>query len=199
MRNLFLFTLLFSVLSCSKKETSKEELVPYIISIDEKKNPVNRLSNSITYGLNNFIIDNKGNIFYFEPNESETYTHFQLINDTIPEFINLQPTNLIQIPVNSIDEFVKLNFKKGQKNITHVSSQLDTLNSVAFYKLKDALKKYSYELDRDFYGFRRTRQEEDTVLHYKKENKYYSSEDIKWDKSKIKFTKNYNEISPSSK
>lgn len=39
----------------------------------------------------------------------------------------------------------------------------------------------------DGYYIGRTTQEEDTVLKYKKNNKYYNFENIKWDKTKIKF------------
>lgn len=41
--------------------------------------------------------------------------------------------------------------------------------------------------DRDTYFIGETTQEEDTVLKYKKNNESYYFENIKWDKTKIKF------------
>lgn len=197
MRNLFLFTLLFSVLGCSKKETSEEEVKPYIISEKERENkkkdfPIPPIPPF--YGTNNFIIDKEGNIFYFQFREVGSFCGFGLENDTIPYFIDLQPEDLIKIPNSSISDFVESNLRKGSRNFTHISSQSDTIKSENALKLLKAIGKYFYVGDKDIYIIRRTRQEEDTVLHYKKENKYYSSEDIKWDKSRIKFTETQNEI-----
>jgi len=195
MRNLFLFTLLFSILGCAKKEAPKEELKPYIISEFKRKidNLYKKPHNSefppepprmFDYGSNNFIIDIQGNIYYYQ-------TTFAIgcgtgrENDTIPYFNNLKPEDIVQIPNNSIAEFVTLNLRKDARNFTHISSQLDTLNSKSSIELLKSVEKNSYR--NDAFVIRQTTQEEDTVLHYKKENKYYSSEGIKWDKSRIKF------------
>jgi hypothetical protein len=77
-----------------------------------------------------------------------------------------------------------LNYKDAFRNITFIASKSDTLQSKAFFDLRNSLN--SSIKGRDFYLVRRTTQEEDTVLKYKKNNKYYYSDSIKWDQTKIK-------------
>lgn len=196
MRNLFLFTLLFSVLSCAKKETSEEDVKPYVIS-EFKRKTNNMYKNpskdfpppprNFSYGSNNFIIDVKGNIYYYQTKFVVDFCGTGMRNDTIPYLDNLNPEDIIQVPSNAIVEFVALNVKRGFRNFTHIASQLDTLNSQNSIELLKNVDKISYRDDNDVYIIRQTTQEEDTVLHYKKENKHYAAEDIKWDKSRIKF------------
>jgi len=186
----------FSLLSCSKKEkkcltTNK----PYLISVIEKNEKANLTKNKIpppppcpyggTYGTNFFIIDKESNIYYFQrPKINGWFCGTEMGEDTIPYFMNLKTFELIQIPKNGIADFVLLNLKKNERNIIHVASQLDTLSSQSFHFLINALDKSKD--DNDFYFIRRTHQEEDTVLKYKKNNEYYDFKDIKWDKTKIK-------------
>lgn len=106
-------------------------------------------------------------------------------SDTIPHFINLQPKDLIEIPTNTISDFIKLNYKDGFRNMTFIASKLDTLNTETYFYLVDAIK--SIEKEGDTYFIRRTTQEEDTVLKYKRNNEYYNSESIKWDHERITF------------
>ena len=75
-----------------------------------------------------------------------------------------------------------------------IGSQLDTLKSNTYFKLQEALDKHlSFSQDRDCYVAYRTTQEEDTVLHYKKNNRLYRPELIKWDLKRIKFIKKIDE------
>lgn len=154
----------------------------------EKHNPPSPppIPGWLVYGTNSFIIDNDSKIYYSQRKEIGTICLTNLpIEDTIPHFINLHPKDLIEIPVNFIDEFIKVNYKNDFKNITFICSKKDTLKSKSFFALQNALKSHSQK--RDFYHIRRTTQEEDTVLEYKKNNKYYNSENIKWDKTRITF------------
>jgi len=92
---------------------------------------------------------------------------------------------LIEIPTNNISDFIKANYKQKFKNITYICSKTDTLQSESFFVLEKALK--SQEKYGDYYNIRRTTQEEDTVLKHKKNNEFYNSEDINWDKNRITF------------
>lgn len=71
------------------------------------------------------------------------------------------------------------------KNQTFIVSNSDTLKSKMFFDLQKSLN--IFKRDRDFVIIRRTTQEEDTVIFYMKNNKHYNSDDIKWDKTRIKF------------
>ncbi len=136
------------------------------------------------YGTHNFIFDNDTTIYYFQRREFSPECGTGMENDTIPHLIDLQPHNLIKIPNNNITDLIKLNYKDNYNNATFISSKSDTLKSKAYFDLIDALN--SSLKNKDFYHTRRTTQEEDTVLEYKNNNKYYNSENIKWDKTRIK-------------
>lgn len=195
------FVICLFLLNCAKKETPKHN-TPYIISEKDIKPEKSKETKSkhdnippppppppipgwLTYGTNTFIIDSDSKIYYFQGEKIGFICGTGSENDTIPHFINLQPKDLIEIPSNSISDFVKLNYKDDFRNLTFVSSKLDTLKSESFYSLIAALE-LSLK-DRDLYYIARTTQEEDTVLKYKKNNSYYSSDNIKWDKTRIKF------------
>lgn len=186
----------FLFANCNKKDTPKNSI--YIISkenyktikILERKNiPPPPPVGGTPYGTHNFIFDNDTTIYYFQRREFSPGCGTGMENDTTPHFIDLQPHNLIQIPNNSITDFIKLNYKGDYNNATFISSKSDTLKSKAYFDLINALQLSLKH--RDFYHIRRTTQEEDTVLHYKKSKKYYYSNQIKWDTTRIKLpTKN---------
>ena len=77
-----------------------------------------------------------------------------------------------------------MNYKDDFRNATFIASQSDTLNLISF-SISKSLS--FFKRDRDSFIVRRTTQEEDTVLKYKKSNEYYDSNDVKWDKTRIKF------------
>lgn len=109
-------------------------------------------------------------------------------NDTIPKFIDLHPKDLIKIPKSCIESFINENVmtKEKRRQLLIVGSQNDTI------KDKKILS-FLYNMKVPTCVFRRTTQEEeeeeDTVLYYNKRNLYYHHNQIKWDKTKIKFPK----------
>lgn len=189
------FMICLLLLNCTKKEVKKiAKNNPYIISKEDKetledlkkrKIPPPPPPGEIFYGTNAFIIDKDSNLYYFQGNKSVLACSTGSENDTIPYFVDLQPKDLIEIPNNFIADFVKLNYKKEIRNLTFISSQLDTLQSKNYFDLMKAIRISCQDMDTYFIG--RTTQEEDTVLKYKKNNEYYDSNEIKWDKTKIKF------------
>ncbi|GGE99341.1 hypothetical protein GCM10011518_05910 [Flavobacterium limi] len=84
-----------------------------------------------------------------------------------------------------------MNYKDNFRNATFIASQSDTLTSKIFFDLRKSLKYFIR--DRDFCIVRRTAQEEDTVLKYKRNDESY---DIKWDKTKIKFPEEVKFVKP---
>lgn len=189
--------------NCSKKESQKEENIPYIISKENKgkitKNdtipPPPPIPGWLLYGTNTFIINTDTTAYYFQ-NKGIGFICGTATADTIPYFINLQPKDLIEISNKNLYEFIKLNYKDNFRNATFIASQSDTLKSKVFFDLQKSLKYFIR--DRDFYIIRRTTQEEDTVLKYKRgDESYYSSEHIKWDKKRIRFPDQVKFIKPS--
>ncbi|MDR6966924.1 hypothetical protein J2X31_000924 [Flavobacterium arsenatis] len=136
------------------------------------------------YGTNNFIIDKDTTIFYFQR------PYFFVCNtgweDNHPPFLfGFEKEDFIEIPKNSIQDFILLNFKGGVRNNFDIASQLDTLNFTAYYNLINTLKQCKLERDKDRIVIRKTTQEEDTVIAYKKKRKPYYYGNIKWDTTRI--------------
>ncbi|PXY45341.1 hypothetical protein [Flavobacterium hydrophilum] len=195
MKRVFIGFIICLLLNCSKKENTIEN-TPYIMS---KKDIITNISNKpkdknipppppipgwLFYGTNTFIIDKDSKIYYSQREKIGRICGYKF-DDTIPHFINLQPKDLIEIPNNMISDFIKLNYKDNFQNITFIASTLDTLKTQNYFDLINAIES---SLDQnDSYFIRRTTQEEDTVFKYKKNNEYYNSENIKWDKKRITF------------
>ena len=182
----------FLLLNCTKKENP--ENIPYVISQNNKEiihgkdivpPPPPPIPGWLFYGTNSFIIDTDLKIYYSQREEIDHICGNWERSDTIPHFIDLQPKDLIEIPDNCIANFIKANYKSNFKNITFICSKTDTLQSESFFALEKALK--SQEKYGNYYNIRRTTQEEDTVLKYKKDNLYYNSEHIKWNNERIIF------------
>lgn len=182
-----------ALLNCAKKEEKiVEKNIPYIISQENREKitgkdtipPMPPIPGWLVYGTDTFILDSDTTIYYFQRNEIGMICGTPTA-DTIPYFINLQPRGLILLSNKNIYDFIKLNYNNNFRNITFIASSSDTINSKAFFDLRKSLNSFKKFRDRLF--VRRTTQEEDTVLKYKRNNDYYHSEDIKWDKNRIAF------------
>lgn len=182
-----------ALLNCAKKEEKiVEKNIPYIISQENREKitgkdtipPMPPIPGWLVYGTDTFILDSDTTIYYFQRNEIGMICGTPTA-DTIPYFINLQPRGLILLSNKNIYDFIKLNYNNNFRNITFIASSSDTVNSKAFFDLRKSLNSFTKFRDRLF--IRRTTQEEDTVLKYKRNNEYYYSEDIKWDKNRIAF------------
>lgn len=186
------FIICLILCSCTRKEKTIQN-TPYVISKHDliSNKPRNKnipppppMPGGIAYGTNTFIIDNNSKIYYFQREEIGRVCISDPV-DTIPYFINLQPKDLIEIPPNSLSDFIKLNHKDNFRNLTIISSKLDTLKSKNYFTLIKAIE-FSIK-EKDLYFIRRTTQEEDTVLKYKENNDHYYSDLIKWDRNRIRF------------
>ncbi|MBJ2123083.1 hypothetical protein [Flavobacterium sp. IB48] len=185
------FMICFLFLNCSKKENQAEN-IPYIISQNNKEiirgkdtiPPPPPIPGWLFYGTNTFIINSDSTAYYLQ-NKGIGMICGTPNTDTIPYFADLDPRGLIEISNKNIYDFIKLNYKDDFRNQTFIASQSDTLNSKIFFDLYKSLN--YFKKDRDFVIIRRTTQEEDTVIYYKRNNKHYNSENIKWDKTRIKF------------
>lgn len=139
----------------------------------------------LVYGTDTFIIDSDTTIYYIRRHALPRMICGNDNIDTIPNFIDLEPRDIIKLSNKNIFHFIKLNYSDDFRNATFIASQTDTINSQAFFDLQKSLKFFTR--DRDFCIIRKTTQEEDTVLSYKKLNKYYNSDKIKWDENRIQF------------
>lgn len=214
MRITLIILVVLNFVSCKKdKIVPEKKNVPYIISEEgdkfRRKKVLGPNYDTITlvtrvpkyfYGTENFIIDKNSNLYYYQLKKRYKEKEWGFVcgtgleeeykKDTIPIFKGLDAEKMIQVSINSIDEFVKMNLQNGEVNAVKIASQNDTLKSNTYYKLIEALdKNLSFKEDRDLYFIYRTTQEEDTVLYYKNHKKYYNTDSIKWDMKRIKFSK----------
>ncbi|MBS7252878.1 hypothetical protein [Flavobacterium branchiicola] len=185
------FIVCFLFLNCNKKE----EIIHlnnkfYIVSYEDKKfkkyaDSLKENSDKVTfpsikgfYCQNQLLIDSKGNLFFYQKEYIPRICGSADRIDTIPYLLNLQPIDLIQTPQSNVNDFLSLNILSKKKNEQRliIASQNDTIKNKSIFSFTSKLKAYK---------IRRTTQEEDTVLKYKKNNESYNYEDIKWNQNRI--------------
>ncbi|WP_264536065.1 hypothetical protein [Flavobacterium sp. N1736] len=187
------FIICFFLLNCGKKEENVEiKNKPYIISYEDQKlqkyidssNKTNRkifLPFKSFYGESHLIIDKKGDLYYYQQKYTGIDCGTGRENDTLPHFLNLQPKDILKIPETILTDLLLENIlnKAENRRILIIASQNDTIKNTSFFNFINKNKLRAYEI-------RRTTQEEDTVLKYKKNNESYYPDEIKWDRTKIK-------------
>ncbi|MBF4514890.1 hypothetical protein IRZ71_00950 [Flavobacterium sp. ANB] len=182
------------LMSCGKKEEkTTEQNFTYIISKENEKYLKELKIKKIPppppgfYGYNQIIIDTNNN-FYFYQKETIGWHCVQSPSDTIPDFINIEPNDIIKIPNHSLSDFIKENIANKDERHTMLvfASQNDTIKNKDFEKTLDFLNNPSASKIK-YFTIRRSTQEEDTVLKYKKNNQPYYSDNIKWDNKRITF------------
>ena len=140
-----------------------------------------------TYYLpSNFIVDTTGKIFFYQRLQYGWFCSTGINWDTPPEFIDLKPKDIIQIPVDDITEFVKvniLNLNSSQRRVA-IASIIDTIKSEGLAKLFNTFYDTSNHIK---WTFRTATQEESIVLKFKKLNWEYYSDNVKWDSTKTRF------------
>jgi hypothetical protein len=185
--------------SCSKKETITDDI--YIIK-SKVKTPVKEYYNSKNeklslpppppspefYGLANIVIDKQGEFYFYQREHLIAWNCFPEENPN-PDFIDLKPIELIKVPKNSIVDFLKENtspdIKKNYGSFV-IASQLDTLKTKEFINLMRFINNTKKSQIR-MYLIRKTTQEENIVLRFKKNDSVYFSNQVKWHKDSIKF------------
>jgi hypothetical protein len=188
--SIFKLTVFGLVLFCACTQIQKKSDYILIISSWNKKNDsIERPPNPEAYHHFNFIIDSTGQLYYYQLEHVHLSSCIVDTNESpkVPEFIDLKPKDLIQIPENNISDFVKLNIlnnKIGRRMISIASVQ-DTIKS-------NGLKILLHTIDSTRhwgYNIRLVTPEEKIVLSYKQRQDHYDPNYISWDSTKTLFTK----------
>jgi hypothetical protein len=148
-----------------------------------------------------FILDSS-KVYAYQTEKTHTGSgndiHFEY-----PNYIGLNPEYLLIIDSENFVSFLENNNdifgifpENSVQPIIYLASQTDTVKSVALTQL---WKKLENNKSRTFFSVRRTTEEENIVLSYKKKNKEFLPEKVKWSSNfyngKVKpFTKDYQEI-----
>jgi len=136
------------------------------------------------YYDHNFIIDTGGAVYYFAREHHGmicgTGTNF----DTPPDFINLRPADLIQVPADALESFLSVNVlnQEGSRRLSTISIVKDTIQSRGLFTITGILIQNHVP-----WIYRKTTQEENVVLRYKKMQTSYDYGYVLWDSAKIHF------------
>lgn len=147
-----------------------------------------------TYNLPfNIIVDSSGQLYYFQLQYSSFYCGTGINWDSPPDFMELQPKDIILLPENGIEDFIKLNIEQVEPKFRKLSiaSLKDTVRSDGLVKVFKILRDTSIHAN---WVFRMATQEERVVLDYKKSDTYYDANNIKWDSTKTMFITSFIEF-----
>lgn len=187
MKNFILYIILGVpfLISCNKKSSITKKTVRkiYIISEEDSLQNLSLQIEYPDYAQNNFIIGDSNKIYFYRTAPVMICTPQK---KHPPEFINLEPNDIIELPVSSIGEFVHLNFggELRRKRIISIASFTDTIKSDSFRYL---LTSFATEKIAKYF-IRRTTLEEEVVLNHKTKDLSYFPEEVDWDTTRINFS-----------
>jgi|GEM_PF-3325859 len=140
--------------------------------------------NRAYYFPSNFIIDSAGQVFFYQE-QGKLNDDVQRSWNTPPEFIDLKPKDIVGVPDNNIEEFLKLNVLNidSSKRYIAIASEKDTASSLGLSKIIAICKDRKNHIR---WKFRKITQEEEIVLDYKKRQHNYDPAEINWDSTKIR-------------
>ena len=139
------------------------------------------------YEEHNFIIDKSDRIFYYP--QKKVYTWNCIVPEKMPpipppDFIDLQPFQIIQLSKKQIGDFVRLNInKKDETNFIVIASERNKFKSETLCELYNS---FYQNKSRNFSVLRRMTEEEKVVMKYKISGNDYYPEDIKWTSTNFK-------------
>ena len=145
---------------------------------------------------------------FYESEESHNIMDFDtMITDyNFPNYIGLQPEHLIALKSENFVDFIELNNDIFQLDtnsqsihIFYVASNRDTIINKAFYDFDKLITKHERLENYIHYVVRRTTEEEDFVIYFKRHKKVYQPEKLEWKTDFINqnlkpFTDQYNII-----
>lgn len=194
MKRLSVIISLLAIVACKKepaKSAEEECNAVFEVALDLDHYAKDSLGNYMDmprfdyYEEHNFIIDKSDRIFYYP--QKKVYAWNCVVPDKKkpippPDFIDLQPFQIIQLSKKQIGDFVKLNInKKDETNFIVIASERDTFRSQNLCKLYESI---SHDNSRNFSILRRMTEEEKVVMSYYKSDSIYNPYEIKWDETK---------------
>jgi hypothetical protein len=140
----------------------------------------------IYYLAADFIIDSAGQVYFYQQPHYRQLCGTGIENKTLPEFIDLQPEDLVRIPDNNIEEFIKENIVTLARHdrLVAIALMKDTITSSGLTKIFKVVDDTANNIR---WIMRQATQEEAVVLAYKQQNRRYYPGNIEWDSSKIRY------------
>lgn len=213
MKKLSLFILILLLMSLfinCKKEIIEKEI--YIISAQDSIAKIKKLKLPPPahdpykwYSDVVFIFDSKNKVYIYQTEKEfhpDNNPDFSL-NSKYPNFLNLKPEHLITFEGKDFINFIKNNddifgLKPNENKafrFCYIASETDTIKNETLYEFTKFILKPRSRIS---YALRRTTEEENIVLKYKRSLKEFIPEEIKWSNNFLDgkfppFTKEYNE------
>jgi hypothetical protein len=183
------YGLLLLFISCSTTHKKEVHIVPPVkktipVKPGEQSPPPPPPPIRIHYLTFNFWADSAGEIYYYPYRVPLEKCCREDDADALPEFIQLQPKDMVHIPTESVEDFIKLNILNVYESARWavIASLKDTVESHGITKILASFKNKSNAIK---WVFRKATQEEKVVLEYKQLNKNYNPDLIAWDRTKI--------------
>ena len=139
------------------------------------------------YSQYNIIVDTTDRLYIFHLESSDFEYCGVGSDDDNALFTGLKPKDLTEIPKHTAKDFVNLNVlgDKTKSKFIRIATLQDTVKSST---LKWLINTFSNKGSNSKFAVRRATQEEQVVLTFKKEQKVYHADLIKWDSTRTYFT-----------
>ncbi len=130
-----------------------------------------------------FILDSVDNVHVYQTAKCYNYEVEGLPDYHFPNFIELRPEDLVTLNSDSFISFFKNNIEiddpegVGRRKHYYFASETDTIKNRALYDFFDHIRKSRRA---PFYIIRRTTEEENKVLEFKKQRRFYAPQLISW-------------------
>lgn len=179
-----LHVLLLSILVSSCCEYNKPKPRTYTFIVSEQFNKKDPQGKPISYpqrpfyGDYNMILDGADHVYFYKYERNLNWCGTG-IDYTKPKFIELKPSDLTLVGVDSLNTFLNSNLVKNiefGQTIVIISSTQDTIRSAAF----DALMSIPRLKDSLDWAVRQRTEEESVVLQHYKTGKTYDYKDVAW-------------------
>jgi hypothetical protein len=209
---LFFALTICSFTNCRKENIAKPIKEDYIViskedSISKTYNKTNKIPKPIIpqemkwYSDLVFIMDSKDKVYVYQTEKKSSNENAKF---DYPNYIGLRPEYLTTIESKDFISFLKNNndifgIFPNQENVSnffYIVSETDTIKNQALYDLNKVLNK---EKSRSIYLLRKTTEEENEVLKFKRSHQNFEPKNIKWSTKfynghLIPFTKEYDEF-----
>ncbi len=187
LRKVWVFSIIFFA-ACQERTKDKETTLVVSKIVNTKEPPKPPPTPYSYYGCFNFIFDTDGTLYYYQRSYDRNKAPIRVIDfdSDAPIFINLNPDDIIIIPEDGVKSFIARNILKSGKTCrsVRVIGVTDTIKSRSIDALMNIFADTANHI---FYSVRKTTVEESVVLDYKRREKFYYSDKVNWDSSKIWF------------
>ncbi|MBN1118171.1 MAG: hypothetical protein JXA77_13265 [Bacteroidales bacterium] len=138
------------------------------------------------------MIFDTSDLIYLYQTECEFFRRGGIEQELAPRFIGLNPDHLVVLRSRYIMDFLHDNdnvfmldkFYRYKMRILHLASVSDTIKNPTFYAIRNKIKD-NIEYRMVYCMIRRTTEEENTVLSFKKSGQDYNPKDWKWSENFI--------------